>query len=98
MLAAFAAIFMLWVMALPGPADAAQRRADGVTNADQATEFSAQRRYYRRYNRRYYRGYYRPYYRRYYYRPYYYRPYYYRPYYYRPYRYWGPRPFFYFGF
>jgi hypothetical protein len=98
MLAAFAAIFMLWVVALPGPAEAAQRRADGLANIDN-TEFSAQRRY-RRYYRRGYapRYYYRRYYpRRYYYRPYY-RPYYYRPYYYRPYRYWGPRPFFYFGF
>jgi hypothetical protein len=100
MLAALAAIFLLWVIALPGPADAAQRRADGVANPDQATEFSARRRYYRRYYRGYYRPYYRRYYRPYYYRPYYrgyyYRPYYYRPYYYRPY--WGPRPFFYFGF
>jgi hypothetical protein len=91
MLAAFAAIFLLWVIALPGPADAAQRRADGVATIDQTTEFgSRHRRWHRRHyhGRRYYRG------PRYAYR-YSYRPYYYRPYYYRPYRYYyyAPPPF-----
>jgi hypothetical protein len=100
MLAAFAAIFLLWVIALPGPADAAARRANGIASADQL-DLSAQRRYYRRgYRGGYYR---RPYYGRPYYRSRAYRPYYryrYRPYYrygyYRPYyRYGYYRPYYY---
>lgn len=64
------------------------------SQASNATDFSAHRRYYRhryRHYRPYYRAYYRPY--RPYYRPYYYaRPAYYRPYpyYYRPYPYYAP--------
>jgi hypothetical protein len=63
-LAAGAALF---VLALPGPAGAAERRADGVRNADQTEFSSAHRRWHRRhYVRRHgYRSYgyrsYRPY-------------------------------------
>ena len=76
-----AALTAIFVLSLAGPADAAQRKADGIQKqqADQY-EVSDQRRY-----RRYYRGY-RPYYRPYYYGGYpaygYGYPYgYYRPYY-----------------
>ena len=91
MFAALAAVMLLFVIATPGPADAAQRRADGMRNLDQY-EFSSARRRYRRHYRRYApRYYYRPYYYRpSYYQPYTYGPYYYRPYYYRP----APWPFF----
>jgi hypothetical protein len=84
------------LLALPTPADAKKRRADGLRNVEQV-EVSARR--YRRYHRhRYYgRRYWGPRYYAYarpYYYPYY-RPYYYRPY-YRP-AVW-PFPFFGFGF
>jgi hypothetical protein len=94
MLAVLSAIFLFWIIVLPGPADAAQRTANGIKNPD-TYELSAQRRYARRYYGR--RHYYRPYYYGpYSYRPYYYGPRYYRPYgYYRPYRHYGPLfPFF----
>jgi hypothetical protein len=79
--AALAALFML---SLAGPADAAERKADGAKNAavgqTAETDFSSHRR---RYSRRYYRPYYG-------YRPYYYgSPYYARPYYGYPYGYYG---------
>ena len=105
LLGILAASTLLFVVSLPGSADAAQR-AEGIENLGES-ELSAQYRrgygrgYYgprRAYGHRYYRARYygRPYYRpRYYARPYYYRPYraYYRPYYARPY--WGtPFPFF----
>jgi hypothetical protein len=94
-----AATALLSALVLPGPAGAADKRADGLTNkAPQATEFSSRhRRWHRpRVVRRYYRYpryrySYRPYYGYYAYAPY---PYYYRPYY-------GPRfygPGFSFGF
>ena len=76
---------MTAVFAMPIPAGATEKRADGVRNAEQ-TDVSAQRRYRRygyRYGPRYRYGY------RYGYRPYYGAPYYaYSPY-YRPY-YRGP--------
>ena len=88
MIVSLAAAALLSALALPGPASAADKRADGLANtAPQATEFSSRhrrwhrprvvRRYYRypRYRYRYPRAYaYYPY-------PYYYRPY---PYYYGP--------------
>jgi len=76
MLAVLTAILMFWMIALPGPADAAKRGAHGIRNLDQY-ELSAQRRCVRMppYS-------YRPY--CYYYRPYYYRSYYYWPDYYGP--------------
>ena len=86
LLTLFAALTGLFVLSLAGPADAAQRKADGARNTDVGQyEVSDQRRY-RRYHRRYYRPY-RPYY---YGNPYGYYPYgYYRPYYGYP-RYYGP--------
>jgi hypothetical protein len=75
----------LLVLALPGPAGAAERRTDGIRNGGDLTEFSS---YHRRWHRRGYvvrRAY----------RPYYGYPYAYGygyPYYYRP------RPFVGFGF
>ena len=66
MLSVLVAIFALWIIALPGPASAAQRQADGIRNFDQY-EFSSvrrQRRYVRRYvGPRYYGqpNYYQPY-------------------------------------
>jgi hypothetical protein len=82
-LATCAAVALTAAFAMPVPAGAAEKRADGVRNQDQ-TEFSSQRRYRRYYGHRYYGpryGYYRPY-RSYYNAPYYaYAP---RPY-YRPY-------------
>jgi hypothetical protein len=72
-LTVLAAIFVFCMIALPGAAEAAQRRPDGVRNLDQV-ELSARRNV-----RRYYRS-------RYYARPFFYAPYYYRPY-YRPYVY-----------
>ena len=82
-LATCAAVALTAAFALPAPATAAEKRADGVRNQDQI-EVSSQRRYRRygyRYGPRY--GYYRPY-RSYYNAPYYaYAPRYYRPY-YRP--------------
>jgi hypothetical protein len=99
MLASMAAFALVTMLALPGPADAAERRTEGLRTKDPVaqTEFSSQRRYYRRgvvvrraWGPRWgYRGYWRP---RYasgypYYRPYYagYWGYpYYRPW-YRPY-------------
>ena len=94
MLAALTTIFLLWMMAAPGPADAARREANEIRNLENY-ELSARRRHVKRqrhvrrhYKVRYsYRGYY---YRPYYYGPYYYRPYYYGRYYYRPYVYYGP--------
>jgi hypothetical protein len=84
MLGICAAAALMAAFALPVPAVAAEKRADGLRSTDQVTEFSAQRRKYRRHVRRYYApryGYYRPY------RPYVYdAPYYaYAPRYYRPY-------------
>ena len=80
-----AALTAIFVLSLAGPADAAQRKADGIQNQADQYEVSDQRRYYRR-------RYYRPYY------PYYYGggypyygygyPGYYRPY--RPYGYGAP--------
>ena len=84
-LATCAAVALTAAFALPAPATAAEKRADGVRNQDQI-EVSSQRRY-RRYGHRYYgsrygyyrHGYYRPY-RSYYNAPYYaYAPRYYRP-------------------
>ena len=54
----FAALTGLFVLSLAGPADAAQRKADGINKANVGQyEVSDQRRY--RY-RRYYRPYYGP--------------------------------------
>jgi hypothetical protein len=78
-LASFAAIALLVVLALPGPATAAERRADGARPNDSAmTDVSAHRRYWRG-------GVYR--------RAYWGRPYWRARYgYWRPrYAYWGPR-------
>jgi hypothetical protein len=80
-----AAVALTAVFALPAPAVAAEKRADGVRNVEQM-DVSSQRRYrrygYRAYGPRY--GYYRPY------RSYYRAPYYaYAPRYYQPY--YGPR-------
>jgi hypothetical protein len=59
-LLALAAGASLLVLALPGPAGAAERRADGIRSNAEATEFSS---VYRRYHRRYVvRRAYRPYY------------------------------------
>jgi hypothetical protein len=87
-LSALAAIFVLWIVALPAPADSAPRRADGITSLDQY-EFSSARRQ-RRIVRRYVvpRYYGQPYY----YSPYGYQPYGYQPYGYRPYGYYAPAP------
>ena len=71
MLSVLVAIFALSIVALPGPVDAAQRRADGIRNLDQY-EFSSARR-----QRRVVRRYVGP---RYYSQPYYYGPYGYQPY------------------
>ena len=71
-LATCAALAVTAVVAMPIPAGAAEKRADGVRNAEQ-TDVSAQRRYRRygyRYGPRYRYGY------RYGYRPYYGAPYY----------------------
>jgi hypothetical protein len=87
MLSVLVAIFALAIVALPGPADAAQRGADGIRNLDQY-EFSSARR-----QRRVVRRYVGP---RYYSQPYYYGPYGYQPYGYQPYgypyRYYAPAP------
>jgi hypothetical protein len=83
-LAGFAAFALLLMLAMPGPANAAERRADGLRSGDAAmTEFSTRhRRWHRRYVRRHVwgprYGYWGP------------RYYAYDPY-YRPY--WGPRAF-----
>jgi len=93
MLSVLVAIFAIWIVALPGPADAAQRKADGVGNLDQY-EFSSARRK-RRIVRRYAvpRYYVQPYYYGPYgYQPYGYQPYGYQPYGYRPYGYYAPAP------
>jgi hypothetical protein len=59
-LLALAAGASLLVLALPGPAGAAERRDDGIRSNAQSTEFSS---VYRRYHRRYVvRRAYRPYY------------------------------------
>ena len=81
MLSVLAAIFALSMIAMSGPADAAQRAADGIRNLDQY-EFSSVRR------RRVVRRYYAP---RYYARPGY-GPYGYQPYGYQPYGYYAPAP------
>lgn len=63
-----AALGLLAIVAMPGPAGAADR-IKGTTAQNDSLEVSAQyyrRRYYRPYYRRYYRPYYRPYYRRHY--------------------------------
>jgi hypothetical protein len=79
LLAALAAIGLTIVVALPGPSQAGERRADGIRNIDQV-EVSARRKKRRYVVRRYWGP-------RYYYgAPYYYDPYYaygYYPYYYR---------------
>ena len=85
-LAGFAAFALLFILAMPGPATAAERKGDGLRTSDAAmTEVSAR---HRRWHRRHYvrrhvwgprYGYWRPRYRAYAYDPYYYRPY------------WGPR-------
>jgi hypothetical protein len=92
-LASMAAFALVSVLALPGPASAAERRADGLrtTDATSMTDVSAYRRWGRGYwGPRY--GFYRPYWRpRYaFYRPYW-RPRYafYRPYWRPRYAYWG---------
>jgi hypothetical protein len=82
MLSVLVAIFALWIIALPGPASAAERQADGIRNFDQY-EFSSVRR-----QRRYVRRYVRP---RYYGQPNYYQPYV-QPYGYQPYGYYAPAP------
>lgn len=84
MFSVLVAICALWIIALPGSADAAQRAADGIRNLDQY-EFSSARRQ-RRVVRRYYA-------RRYYVQPNYYGPYGYQPYGYQPYGYYAPVPF-----
>jgi hypothetical protein len=90
-----AAAAALGLFAMSAPADAANRKASGVT-ATQAAQMDLSARRYRRHYRRYY--YYRRYYRPYYYYPYpYYKPYYY-PYRYYPYYYRRPGVYFYFGF
>lgn len=99
--AALAACFVL-----PGPAQSAEQKADGLRNSDQIEVSSAQRhhRYVHRHWRPHYahRPYYRPYYRSYsyhgapYHRSYYGRPYYGGGPYYAyasPYRYDAPGPF-----
>ena len=85
------ATLVVGTLAVAGPAAidraaaAPQVKAQSAGTSD-ATDLSAQRRYYRHYG--YYRPYYRPYYRH------YYRPHYYaRPVYYRPYPYYAPAPF-----
>jgi hypothetical protein len=78
---ALAASALLFVLAAPGPAGAAERRADGVRTLDQL-EFSAQRRHY---------GYRRHHVRRYYGGPRYYGPRYRYGYYGNPYYGYGPR-------
>lgn len=89
--AALAAIALLFVLAAPGPASAAERRAHGVINGKiEHHEISShRRRYYHRHTYapryRYVRRYYGP---RYYYGPQYRYGYYGYPYYGRPY--WGP--------
>jgi hypothetical protein len=91
----FAAAAVAALFALPGSAQSAERKADGLRNSDQI-EVSSRRRHryvYRAWRPRYA---YRPYYHRPYYRPYsYYRPAYYGgPYYaYAPYSYYAPGPF-----
>jgi hypothetical protein len=82
-LATCAAVALTAAFAMPAPAVAAEKRADGVWNKSDQIEVSSRRRYraYRAYGPRY--GYYRPY-RSYYSSPYYaYSPGYYQPY-YRP--------------
>lgn len=93
LLTSLAAIGLFSLIALPAPADAAPRRADGIhrTQAD-TYEFSAHRRQWRpRYRayRAYRRG--RPH-------PYYYTYRRYPHYYYRPYYYYRPAPFPFFPF
>jgi hypothetical protein len=83
-----AALLLAVMLALPGTASAGERRADGISKADQMHEFSAHRRHYR------YVRHYGPRYRhvRHYYGPRYRYGYYGYPYYrsyYRP-AYWGP--------
>src|SRR5437899_3319445 len=89
-----AALAVLTVMAMPGTAGAAERRADGVRTQEQLapTEFSSQyRRWHRRHFVRHYWGppfyAYDPYY------PYYYPYRYYRPRWYGPHAYVGIGPF-----
>lgn len=78
-----ATVAALGLLAVAAPANAADRKANGIT-AGQAVQMDlSARRYHRRYYRRYYR------------RPYYYRPYYYRPY---PYYYYGPRYYYPYGY
>jgi hypothetical protein len=81
-LVALAAGAALFVFALPGPASADERRADGVRNSVEQMEFSSR---HRRWHRRHFV-------RRHYYRPYYAAPYYGYGYGY-PYGYYRPRPF-----
>ena len=53
-----AALTAIFVLSLAGPADAAQRKADGIQN-QQADQYEvSDQRPYRRYSRRYYRPYY----------------------------------------
>ena len=86
LLSVLVAIFVLWVIALPGPADAARRGADGIRNLDEFSSAQRRRRVVRRYHAPRYYG--QPDY----YGPYGYGPYGYRPYGYRPYGYYAPAP------
>jgi hypothetical protein len=61
-LLALAAGAALFVFALPGPADAGERRADGIRNSVEQTEFSSRHRRWHRHRHFVRRGYYRPYY------------------------------------
>jgi len=94
-----ATVAALGLLAVAGPANAANRKVSGVTAGQTVQMDLSARRYHRRYYRRHYRGYYSggPYYYRPYYRPY---PYYYGPRYYSPYGYYPyyRRPGIYFGF
>lgn len=84
MLSILAAIFVLSMVGLSGPADAAQRGADGIRNFDQY-EFSSVRRQRRVVRRSYGPRYYNQ-------GSYGYQPYGYQPYGYQPYGYYAPAP------
>jgi hypothetical protein len=96
-----AAVAALILFAVSAPADAATRKAQGVTVGQAVQIDLSARRYHRRHVYRYYRPRYRYYYGAPYYfaYPYYYVPRYYRYRYYYPYRYYYyRRPGIYFGF
>ncbi|MGE3148018.1 MAG: hypothetical protein AB7K04_03025 [Pseudorhodoplanes sp.] len=85
-----AAVVGLFALSFAGPADAAQRKADGISKQQSSNyEISDQRRYHRRHYRPY-RHYYRPYYRHRYWGGYPYYGYGYPYGYYRPYYGYGP--------